>query len=144
MIQLTYVNVGFQGTLMKKLLNVLSSDLTLIRFLMGVLAFILALGFFGSNTDNNNYQQLNNFADKRIWGLAFVAHAISLMLVVFNNFPITFRRGLHLIGIWLWTYVFLSFTLYDSTPIASTEWMLLMPVILEFWLLTEDIFEKNK
>ena len=35
----------------------------------------------------------------------------------------------------LWGGVFLSFTYFDSTPITSTEWLLLIPFLAELWVL---------
>ena len=38
-------------------------------------------------------------------------------------------------GLLLWGGVFLSFTYFDSTPITSTEWLLLIPFLAELWVL---------
>ena len=111
---------------------------------MAVLSLVLALGFFIASTDNEKYFHINNVADKKIWGAIFTFHAISLMLTIFYDLPIHLRRFLNLVGIWIWSYVFLGFTFYGASPSTPTEWILVMPVILEFWLLTEKIFENEK
>lgn len=129
---------------MNKIIKTLTGDLSVVRFCMGILSLILALGFFMDNTANGNYQQINNLADKKIWSAIFVLHAISLLMTIVYELPVHLKRFLNLVGIWVWSYVFLSFTFYDASPTASTEWMLVMPVILEFWLLTERMFENKK
>lgn len=129
---------------MNKIIKILTGDLSTVRFFMSILSLILALGFFMASTDNGNYQQINNLADKLVWGVIFAIHAVSLLMTIVYEIPVHLKRFLNLVGIWIWSYVFLSFTFYDATPTASTEWMLVMPVILEFWLLTERMFEKNK
>ena len=70
-------------------------------------------------------------------------HAISLFMTVVYSLPVHLKRFLGALGIWIWFCVFLSFTFYDTSPTAPTEWMLVMPVILEFLLLTERV-SKNK
>lgn len=129
---------------MSKITKTLTGDLTAVRMIMSILAFILSIGFCLASTDNANYQQINNFADKKVWAAIFLIHAVTLFMTVIYELPTHFKRFLNIIGIWLWSYVFLSFAFYDTSPTASTEWMLVMPVILEFWLLTERMFEKNK
>ena len=129
---------------MKKIIDTLTGDLTIVRFFMSTLSAILAMGFFVASVDNTNYQQLNSLADKKIWCFIFLLHAISLFMTVVYDLPLSLKRFLNAVGIWIWSYVFLSFTFYDSSPTASTEWMLVMPVILEFWLLTERMFENKK
>jgi len=129
---------------MKRIYNILTGDLSSVRFFMSLLSLILSLGFFIASTESEKYQHINNFADKKIWGAIFALHSISLMLTVFYDFPIHLKRLLNLLGIWLWSYVFLSFTIYSPAPVTPTEWMLVMPVIFEFWLLTEKMFENKK
>lgn len=129
---------------MDKITKTLTSDLTVVRLFMSILSYILSMGFFLASTDNTNYQQINTLADKGVWAVIFLIHAVTLFMTVIFELPTHFKRFLNLIGIWIWSYVFLSFTFYDATPTASTEWMLVMPVILEFWLLTERMFESKK
>lgn len=129
---------------MKKIIDTLTGDLTVVRFFMGILSAILAIGFFVSSAANNNYKQIINLADKKIWGLIFLIHAISLIMTVVYDLPVHLKRFLNVLGIWVWSYVFLSFTFYDTSPTAPTEWTLIMPVILEFLLLTERVSENKK
>ena len=56
---------------MKKIINILTGDLTIVRFFMGILSAILVMGFFVASVDNANYKQITNLADKKIWGLYF-------------------------------------------------------------------------
>lgn len=129
---------------MKKIIVTLTDNLTVVRFFMGILSAILAIGFFVASIDNTNYKQITNLADKKIWGLIFLIHAISLIMTVVYCLPVHLKRFLNVFGIWIWSYVFLSFTFYDPSPAAPTEWMLVMPVILEFLLLTERVSENKK
>ena len=129
---------------MDKIIKPLAGDLTIIRLVISLLSFILSMGFFLTSTDNANYQEVNILADKRVWAAIFLIHAITLFIAVIYELPTYLGQFLNLVGIWLWSYVFLSFTFYDASPTEPTEWMLVMPVILEFWLLTERMFEKKK
>lgn len=120
-----------------ELIGALSGDLTLVRFVLSVVCWVLALGFFFASVDNANYQQLNNLAAKSVWGWIFFAHGTMMFLTTYHSFPFYFKRLISLCGVWLWTYIFLSFTIFDSTPIASTEWLISVPIMLEIWLLSE-------
>lgn len=120
-----------------ELIGALSGDLTLVRFVLSVVCWVLALGFFFASVDNANYQQLNNLAAKSVWGGIFFCQGTLMFLTTCNNFPFYFKRLISLCGVWLWTYIFLSFTIFDSTPIASTEWLISVPIMLEIWLLSE-------
>jgi hypothetical protein len=122
---------------MNPLLKILTADLSPMRFVIAWLAYILAFGFFASSTNNHNYEFINTVTGKNIWGSLFVFHGTMMMvtaLFTINNYT---RSAVSIIGIFLWSYVFLSFTFYDPTPINSTEWMLMIPVILECWFLAE-------
>ena len=129
---------------MNKIIKTLAGDLTIVRLIISILAFILSMGFFLASADNTNYQEVNILADKRVWAAIFLIHDITLFITVIYELPTYLEQFLNLVGIWLWSYVFLSFTFYDASPTEPTEWMLVMPVILEFWLLTERMFEKKK
>lgn len=129
---------------MKKIIVTLTENLTVVRFFMGILSAILAIGFFVASADNTNYKQITNLVDKKIWGLIFLVHAISLIMTVVYCLPVHLKRFLNVFGIWVWSYVFLSFTFYDTSPSEPTEWMLVIPAILEFLLLTERVSENKK
>lgn len=98
---------------------------------------LLAVGFFVSESTNTNYEFLNSHASKMMWSMLFAAHGILLLYLALFEMPQIVKRFVSAVGLFLWTYVFLSFTFYDPTPINSTEWMLVLPMLIEMWFMAE-------
>lgn len=121
---------------MKRVKELIFGDNSQLRLITGVGAFVLSLGFMFSTTDNPNYQIINTVASKILWGILFLIHSFKLFYS--SYFPIDQRiikQSMSITGIMLWGSVFASFVLFDPTPIASTEWLLLLPFFVEVWLL---------
>lgn len=129
----------------RRFYEVLVSDLRALKFSQGTVSILLAFGFWLSNVDTENYDYLNGIFSKAIWGDIFLGYGIfricSTLYDIWDS--VKFIGGF--IGIWLWTYILLSFTVYDPTTIKSTEWMLIIPLMAETWMFAECLFKrKNK
>lgn len=124
--------------------DVLVSDLRSLKFSQGVVSILLAFGFWLSNVDTENYDYLNGIFNKHIWGDIFLAYGVFRISSTLYTLPdmVKFIGGL--IGLWLWTYILLSFTVYDPTTIKSTEWMLIIPLMAEVWMMAECLFKRNR
>jgi hypothetical protein len=123
----------------QRILGVVYSDLSPMRWIMGWISLVLAAGFFFSDTDNHNYDLINIMAQKNVWGFLYTIHGISMLYTaLYPRCDYYLKSMFSIIGIWLWSYVFLSFTFYDPTPVKATEWMLFLPVMVEVWLLSES------
>ena len=71
-----------------------------------------------------------------LWGVLFLVHAFELFYSAFSiDLHRTVKQSMSVTGLLLWGGVFLSFTYFDSTPITSTEWLLLIPFLAELWVL---------
>ena len=44
-------------------------------------------------------------------------------------------------GLWAWNYIFLSFTVFDATPVAPTELLLAVPTVIEVWTMLAEPFK---
>ena len=129
---------------MKRIKELIFGDNSQLRLITGAGALVLSLGFMFSATDNPNYQFINIVASKILWGVLFLAH--SFQLFYSSYFPINQKivtQSISITGIMLWGSVFASFTLFDPTPIASTEWLLLLPFFVEVWLLIATFKNDN-
>lgn len=122
---------------MRRVIRVLTSDLTELRWILGWLGVLLSVGFLTASTDNPNYAFINTINVKMMWVTMFFAYGCMTVGTSLYNIAYQFRSLLSVVGIFLWSYVFLSFTFYDPTPIYATEWMLMLPVLVECWLLAE-------
>jgi len=122
---------------MKRFLKVLTSDLSALRFTLGVVGLILGFGFFVSSTAGENYDAINQAAAQSIWGAVFFLYGA--MSVYSSMYRIEFwTKGLlGIFAIWLWSYIFFSFVVFDVTPARPTEWVLLVLPLSELWMLLE-------
>lgn len=122
---------------MNRVARLLTSDLSVLRWTLGWLSLLLSAGFFASESQNTNYEFLNDSASKAMWATLFAVHGVSLLWLAVIDCTTWLTRTSAGFGLFLWSYVFLSFTIYDPTPINSTEWMLLLPMLIEMWLMSE-------
>ena len=129
---------------MNTLIKVLKSDMTATRWTMGWLSVILSFGLLFSASDTSSYRNMLGVADSLVWAVIFFAHGLSLLLSALYNLPCFFKKFCHGIGVWLWTYLFLNFTFYDETTIGATEWMMVLPIVLEIWMLSETPKPRKK
>lgn len=132
-------NVPFGLRLTRAILN----EHTAITVLLGVLGFALGLGFTVSKTYNPNYTFLLELAPFWQWALVFFAYASSKILGVLYRTPFFVKALTTISGLWLWNYIFLSFIVFDKTPVAATELMLIVPVICEVWGFTNTIYNSK-
>ena len=122
---------------MRRVIRVLTSDLTPLRWILGWMAIVLSIGFLTASTENANYEFINTIYSRTVWIIAFFGYGCMLLGTSLYNIAYHIRSIVSVIGIFLWSYIFLSFTFYDPTPTYATEWMLLLPVLVECWLLSE-------
>jgi hypothetical protein len=123
--------------LTERLKLLLTSDLSALRFVMSFVALFMGLGLMFSTTANHNYDMLNQMATQQVWALMFLSHAAFLMASALGGIRYCFIVIGGAFGTAIWTNLFLSFTVFDKTPVASTEWLLLIPVLVDIWLTTE-------
>lgn len=127
-----------------RLVNLMSSDIRPLRWTQGWVAILLALGFLFSVTDNTNYTLINSLTVKTVWGICFMVYGVlNLSSSLFDTKPLILYFS-SITGFWLWSYIFLSFIVYDTTTTKSTEWMLVIPIIIEIWLCTNLIYKNRK
>lgn len=103
--------------------------------LLCVAAILLSIGFVVGTGDNPNYAMIYSFGGNIFWGLLFIGYAMILMCSLLFNIP----RWLYIlngvIGLWAWNFIFLSFVIFDTSPITPTEILLLIPTLAECWVL---------
>lgn len=105
--------------------------------------FLLFIGFmFGDVSNNSNYALINAFASSENWAILFFTYTFLKFLGFIWNVPRTISTINSVIGVWAFNYIFLSFVVFDTTSIAPTELLLLVPTLLEFWVMIST--NKNK
>lgn len=131
--------------IIQRLNRVFKTDITAVTFIIGWVAIFLSFGFYVSVVETSNYSLLNNILPKTAWGILFNVYGAGLIYSSLYRVSKVSFSLLSISGIWLWSYLFFSFAIFDPTPIASTEWMLLIPIICQFWIFVSVIiYEKRK
>jgi hypothetical protein len=132
-------------TLWKRFIRVFYSDMTVLTWMLGWIAQSLAFGFFVSGTDTGNYTLLNSTLPKETWGLFFMVYGVVLIMSCLYYIEKWVLGLFAIAGVWLWSYLFFSFAIFDPSPIASTEWMLTLPIVAQLWIFFSVAYgQKNK
>jgi hypothetical protein len=114
---------------------------TIIAMIVG--GFVLSFGFLLGHGNNMNYDLIYSFAGPIFWFCLFFFTSLVRLISLFS-FLDSWKLIINsLIALWGWTYIFLSFTVFDKTPIAPTELLLAVPAIIETWLLTAILFSRR-
>lgn len=130
-------------TIYDKLAKVVLADLTSLNMITAIVALSLGFGFMFANADNENYKLVTDAAPTWVWGSLFLIYGIVMIgnLFIAERFILKLITGVS--GLFLWVYVFLSFVVFDPTPVYSTELMLAIPIVAQTWLLAETLFKKR-
>lgn len=100
-----------------------------------ITALVLSMGFLFGKGNNANYALVYQFAHQYFWFALFFTYACVKGTSLWA--PVDYKVALinSIVGLWAWLYLFLSFTVFDTTPVAPTEAMLVIPVLAEAWLM---------
>ena len=110
---------------------------------LGWIGIVLSLGFAVGQTDNNNYNLINATFPKHIWAIIFAVYGSILIYRCLYRIDPRIMGVIYIIGVWSWSYVFFSFVVFDPTPAASTEWMLIFPIIGQVWIFFNLVWHKK-
>ena len=105
---------------------------------------LLAIGFFvGDVTNNQNYGMIREFASPFEWAIILIIYSLIKLLSIIWIVPKSLCTLNGIFGIWMWNYIFLSFSVFDTTPISPAELLLILPILIEFWAMI-DIPKKEQ
>ena len=127
----------------QRLAAVLLADTVALRWALGWVAMLLTAGLAFGAADTSNYGAINRLQPLGIWMALFGAYAVCHLAACLYRLPTAVMYVCGVLGLWLWSYLFLSFVVFDRTPVQATEVMLIVPLIAEVWILAGDIFERR-
>lgn len=108
---------------------------TEINFLLALTAFMLSAGFLFAPGHNANYDSVYELFPAVTWATIFFVYACTKLTQCFIEVHKFIKYCAGSLGIWAWTFMFLSFSIFDSTPIAPAESLILVFAIAEAWVL---------
>lgn len=97
-------------------------------------ALLLGFGFFIGDVDNPNYILITKTLYPFLWGLLFSVYGSVLLIQSLYRTNTVITSITYIIGIWLWSYIFFSFAIFDPSEPAATEWLLLLPLLTQLWV----------
>lgn len=130
-------------TFLLRILLLIIAQVRSMSLILGVCGITLGLGFLVMDTENPNYHSIKEFAPIGFWAAGFFTYGtIKVLHSVFRvHYSIKLFNALQ--GIWVWTFLFLSSSIFDSTPLTPTELLLVIPIICELWEIVIVIIISN-
>lgn len=119
--------------LSRRLIRLFFGEVSSLMFVVGLMALALGIGFIIADSRTENYELINAHASQVLWGIIYIVYAIIRITTSMYRIPSPYKLFVCFIGLTLWLLLFLSFTVFDPTPMRPTELMLLLPVMVEFW-----------
>lgn len=114
-----------------------------VTFILCITGLLISIGFLFGDANNNNYISINSLAPFFIWSILFLVYGILKGLSIFKKLPFIIGAIGCALGLWLWSYIFLSFVLFDPVPLTVTEILLAVPVLAEIWVLAALLSDKG-
>lgn len=119
---------------------ILISESKTITMLLGIIGLFLGIGFIFGDSTSADYHPLHMLFDAYVWAIIFLSYSLLKFLVIFKKIPCRVKVFNSTLGMWLWTYVVISFLIYDSKPISPAEILLLVPLVCEVIELVIDLY----
>lgn len=116
-----------------RLARILLSDNAVPRWMMGWGALLLSAGMFLTT------MQLSRIVDRPLWGALLALYGACQVAASLYTVPKPVRVTCGALGLWMWSYLFLSFAVFGGEPVRATELMLAIPLITDVWILAGDL-----
>lgn len=126
-----------------KVAYILSLKKTESILMLFITSFLMAIGFFLSQVSNVNYELLYAAAHPYFWGALFLVHSSIHAVNLWTRIDWRIKVINSIVGIWAWSYLLLSFVIFDKTPIAPTEILLSLPIFIQSLVLASVLFCEN-
>lgn len=112
--------------------------------LLAVLAFVLGLGFLFGSVSSSNYRILTTIAHEYVWIVMLTIYSfLKFKEVLSYRLQLKFRYVSSFIGMWIWTFLLLSATVFDNFKTTPTEFLLVVPILCEVWSLALVIYDSK-
>lgn len=133
--------------LKSRITKMLVDDYSTLTLFLGLAAVLLSLGFVLSGQAvflNKNYSLLLDLAHPFFWVGSFLVYGVLKITTSVVRLPSYIEIALSTYGIWLWTYIVLSFIVFDKRAPAPTELILCIPTLCEVWVLALILYNSKE
>jgi hypothetical protein len=108
---------------------------------MAVAGIVLTLGFIFGDPGTKSYVLAVLLAPISLWIVISAGYAVLRLIDAIFKLPYLFRIILSIIGMWIWSYLWLSSTAFDNSSMTHLEPLLLVPILCEVWSLALVIYD---
>jgi len=115
-----------------------------ITMLLGLIGMFLGLGFFIGDSSSEDYLPLLALLDAESWGVVFLFYSTLKFSQILTKIHCRIKVFNSTMGMWLWTYILISFLFYDNKPISPAEILLAIPLVCEVIELVVDLFHHKR
>lgn len=119
-----------------RIIRILLSERTMINTLLGILGLLVSAGYLLGDASHAHYTIL----PIRLWATAFMLYGILKIHGCLYRTPVLAKGISSIYGLWLWTYLVLSYTIFDVSSIRPLEYMLFATILYELWALIIIIY----
>lgn len=123
-----------------RIIRLLISERTMINALLGLLGLLVSLGYLLGDTSTTYYTTISGLVHVRLWAAAFMLYGILKIHGCLYRTPVLVKTVSSVYGLWLWTYLVLSYTIFDVSNIRPLEYMLFATILYELWALVIIIY----
>ena len=117
-----------------QLQKVFTADVSALRALLAVSAFLFAFGLWFADSTGGAYNSMLAHAPAYLWGLGFFVYGCAkIFLSIRPHCPLVAYSTL-LLGIYLWLFTLLSFADNPVRPMGSADMIVFVLVIVEVWV----------
>jgi hypothetical protein len=124
-----------------RIVRLLLTDLTALRWLLGWLGIMFAGGLLLADNHSGAYNLMLQIAPSALWAAAFVFYGCERLYSCLTDNPKYSDIIGTFVGFWLWCYTFFSFTSNPIRHFGSADIMILVIVACEVWIAASAISE---
>lgn len=116
----------------------LYKDVTALRLSLSWSAIVLGYAFIiGVPSDT----AISQFMSYGAWALVCLTYGGFMWIACFFKLHRYILCAIDAVGIWIWVYLFLCFTILSPSAVSIADVMLITPILTSLWLISDRLFK---
>lgn len=107
---------------------------------LALAGLLIGLGFLITPAKSLHYGPLLDVADSTYWGLLFIGYGLFKLSELYYKVWLWIKVSATILATWLWFYLLLSLTVYDTRALNPTDLLLILPIIAELFELSYQFY----
>lgn len=135
-----YLEGNMLKTFTHRITTLMFAQAQALTFMLSLTALIMGLGFILGVTTSANYAGIVALGGDLVWAGAFIVFGLLKLIQAVFRIHYFVKIGNSLLGIWLWSFLFLTFSVIGKAELRPLELLLVIPILCEAWEITMTIF----